>query len=173
MDHKGLIHLLNQWDLSGRQARWLEKVSEFDFEVIYVPGAENILSDTLSHLYSHNEPGTVCVRSKYTYHNVIDNDVLSAHTILMPVLVGKEGEAVSLPKCRGRKKAEPAETGRPETSHEFAAWVKDHFFWKVLSSVEGVSSKNKGNERLTIRIPARKQTLSKNNNTEASASASG
>ena len=56
-DHKGLIHLLNQHDLSGRQAHWLEKVSEFDFEVIYVPGAKNILSDALSCLYSNDEPG--------------------------------------------------------------------------------------------------------------------
>ena len=26
-DHKGLIHLLNQRNLSGRQARWIEKIS--------------------------------------------------------------------------------------------------------------------------------------------------
>ena len=101
------------------------------------------------------------------------------HAISMPVLVGKEGEAVSLPKRRGRKGAEPAETGRPETSREFAARVKDHFTLKgpiekgPVERLEGVSSKNKGNEKLTIRIPARKQTLSKNGNAEASASASG
>jgi hypothetical protein len=29
--------LLNQKNLSGRQARWLEKISSFDFEVVYVP----------------------------------------------------------------------------------------------------------------------------------------
>ena len=28
-DHKGLTHLLNQKNLSGRQARWLEKISTF------------------------------------------------------------------------------------------------------------------------------------------------
>ena len=33
-DHKGLIHLLNQKNLSGRQARWLEKISSFSFEVV-------------------------------------------------------------------------------------------------------------------------------------------
>lgn len=58
-DHKGLIHLLNQKNLLGRQARWLEKISEFDFVVVYVPGADNILSDALSRLYSNDEAGTV------------------------------------------------------------------------------------------------------------------
>lgn len=29
-DHKALIHLCNQRTLTGRQARWLEKISEFD-----------------------------------------------------------------------------------------------------------------------------------------------
>ena len=37
-DHKGLEHLLRQRNLSGRQARWIEKISEFDFEIVYVPG---------------------------------------------------------------------------------------------------------------------------------------
>jgi RNase H-like domain found in reverse transcriptase len=60
-DHKGLTHLLNQKNLSGRQAQWLEKISSFDFEVVYVPGNENVLADALSQLYSYNSPGTVSV----------------------------------------------------------------------------------------------------------------
>ena len=32
-DHKGLIYLLNQKNLSGQQARWLEKISSFTFKV--------------------------------------------------------------------------------------------------------------------------------------------
>jgi hypothetical protein len=36
-DNKGLIHLINQKNLSGRQARWIEKISSFDFEGKYVP----------------------------------------------------------------------------------------------------------------------------------------
>jgi hypothetical protein len=75
----------------------LEKVSEFDFKVIYVPGSQNILSDTLSRLYSNDEPGTVRARSEYMYHDVINNNVLSAHAISMPVLVRKEGKATLLP----------------------------------------------------------------------------
>ena len=47
MDHKGLEHLLHQRNLSGQQARWVEKISEFDFKVVYVPGSENVVADAL------------------------------------------------------------------------------------------------------------------------------
>lgn len=46
-DHQGLIFLFNQKNLSPRQSRWLEKMSAFDFDVIYVPGTDNVLSDAL------------------------------------------------------------------------------------------------------------------------------
>jgi hypothetical protein len=58
-DHKGLVHLLNQRNLSGRQARWMEKIGEFDFEVKYLPGVENLLLDTLSRMYAF-EPLVPC-----------------------------------------------------------------------------------------------------------------
>jgi hypothetical protein len=53
-DHKGLIHLLRQKNLSGRQARWCEKISEFDFDIVYVPGTENVVADALSRMYSND-----------------------------------------------------------------------------------------------------------------------
>ena len=58
-DHKGLIYLLNQRNLSGRQARWLEKISTFTFEVVYIAGSENIVADVLSRIYANDSPGTV------------------------------------------------------------------------------------------------------------------
>lgn len=58
--------LLEQKDLSGRQARWLEKLAEFDFEVKYVPGVENVLPDALSRMYEFDAPGTI--RSPSEYH---------------------------------------------------------------------------------------------------------
>ena len=33
-DHRGLIYLINQKSLSGRQARWMEKISSFMFDVV-------------------------------------------------------------------------------------------------------------------------------------------
>ena len=70
-DHsKGLIYLLNQKNLSGCQARWLEKISTF-------AGSENVVEDALSCIYSNDSVGTVHARSKHTYHDVLDNNTVS------------------------------------------------------------------------------------------------
>ena len=58
-DHKSLTYILDQKDLSGRQVRWLECLSKFDFQVLYVPGEENILPDVLSQMYEFDTPGTI------------------------------------------------------------------------------------------------------------------
>jgi hypothetical protein len=146
-DHKGLIHLVHQKDLSGRQARWMEKISEFDFEVVYVPGVENVLADALSRMYSNDAPGTVRARSEYTYHDVISNDALLSHGISMPVFAGMEAATV-VPRAPG------AETGRPETSREFATRMRDHF---VLKGPREQMEGGNGSKKLTIKIPAQKK----------------
>src|SRR5882762_9475545 len=58
-DHKGLIHLLNQKNLSGRQAHWMEKIGFFNFEVVYIAGSENVVADALSRLCSNDSSWTV------------------------------------------------------------------------------------------------------------------
>jgi len=80
--------------------RWMEKISEFDFEVVYVPGVENMLADALSCMYSNDAPGTVHARSEYMYHDVISNDVLLSHGISMPVFAGMEAATV-VPRALG------------------------------------------------------------------------
>ncbi len=95
-DHKGLVHLYNQKTLSGRQACWMEKLGEFDFEVQYVLGAENVLADALSRLWSNESPGMVHGCGVYTYHDVIDNNSIETHGISMPVLVGVEASCLML-----------------------------------------------------------------------------
>jgi hypothetical protein len=65
MDHKGLEHLLKQKNLSGQQARWMEAMGDFSFDVIYIEGAENILADALSRIYANDAPGTVRAPTEY------------------------------------------------------------------------------------------------------------
>nr|GEX01565.1 reverse transcriptase domain-containing protein [Tanacetum cinerariifolium] len=47
-DHKSLQHNLNQKDLNMRQRRWLELLSDYDCEICYHPGKENVVADALS-----------------------------------------------------------------------------------------------------------------------------
>jgi hypothetical protein len=64
-DHKGLEWITTQKKLSPRQARWLEVLSDFDFEIIHIPGITNTLRDALSRLYSDEPRGTVRAASEY------------------------------------------------------------------------------------------------------------
>ncbi|KAJ2917183.1 hypothetical protein MD484_g3247, partial [Candolleomyces efflorescens] len=122
-DHKGLTHLLNQRELSGRQARWMEKIGTFDFTVEYVPGVDNVLADALSRIYANDSSGTVCARSEYTYHDVINDDVIPVTDPPMPVFAGIEALAVSpqapvrrssrLKALDEAKLAQPKPAGKP------------------------------------------------------------
>ncbi|KAL7284496.1 hypothetical protein ACG7TL_001787 [Trametes sanguinea] len=96
-DHKGLTYLLTQKNLSARQVRWLEKIAEFDFEVEYVPGIENVLADALSRIYSYDAPGTVRAASEYVQHDDesgLLQGILESHAISAPVLTGVEAAAL-------------------------------------------------------------------------------
>ena len=54
-DHKSLIHFQTQPMLSGRQTRWLETLSRFNYVVEYMKGSENIVADALSRRIDHND----------------------------------------------------------------------------------------------------------------------
>nr|GFA36604.1 putative reverse transcriptase domain-containing protein [Tanacetum cinerariifolium] len=47
-DHKSLQHVLNQKELNMRQRHWLEQLADYDCEIHYHPGKENVVADALS-----------------------------------------------------------------------------------------------------------------------------
>ncbi|GJZ90520.1 putative reverse transcriptase domain-containing protein [Tanacetum coccineum] len=47
-DHKSLQHILDQKELNMRQRRWLKLLADYDCEIRYHPGKENVVEDTLS-----------------------------------------------------------------------------------------------------------------------------
>ncbi|GJS17896.1 putative reverse transcriptase domain-containing protein [Tanacetum coccineum] len=47
-DHKSLQHILDQNELNIRQRRWLELLSDYDYEIRYHPGKANVVADALS-----------------------------------------------------------------------------------------------------------------------------
>ena len=49
-DHYSLQYLRIHPNLSKRQARWFDFVSEFDFDIVHRPGKSNVVADPLSRL---------------------------------------------------------------------------------------------------------------------------
>nr|GEV65124.1 hypothetical protein [Tanacetum cinerariifolium] len=47
-DHKSLQYILNQKELNLRQQRWIELLSDYDWEIRYLPGKENVVGDALT-----------------------------------------------------------------------------------------------------------------------------
>jgi hypothetical protein len=47
-DHNGMKYLFDQPNLNARQSRWLEFVSEYDFDIKHIKGKENKVADALS-----------------------------------------------------------------------------------------------------------------------------
>ncbi|GJZ91582.1 putative reverse transcriptase domain-containing protein [Tanacetum coccineum] len=47
-DHKSLQHILRQKELNMRQRRWLGLLADYDCEICYHPGKENVVADALS-----------------------------------------------------------------------------------------------------------------------------
>jgi len=47
-DHQGLQWLNSKAELNGRQARWVESLSDIEYEVSYIPGPKNAVADALS-----------------------------------------------------------------------------------------------------------------------------
>ena len=48
IDHCGLKYLFDHPTLNARQARWLEFLCEFDFEIKHIKGKENKVANVLS-----------------------------------------------------------------------------------------------------------------------------
>nr|GEX83339.1 putative reverse transcriptase domain-containing protein [Tanacetum cinerariifolium] len=48
-DHKSLQYILSQKELNFRQRRWIELLSDYDFEIRYHLGKVNVVADALSH----------------------------------------------------------------------------------------------------------------------------
>ena len=59
MDHKSLEHFMRQEHFSPRQHQWIDVLSEFDFNIQYIPGKENKFADSLSRIYSDEPDGVV------------------------------------------------------------------------------------------------------------------
>lgn len=129
-NHKGLIHLLNQKFLSGQQAQWLEKISTFNFEVVYISGSENVLADAISRMYTNDSQGTEQSRSEFTQHDVLDNDVVVEieNKGDVPVLAGLEAQLATQRSSRVRHPTEKVVAGQEASAGFAGAAVNKKYF---------------------------------------------
>ena len=51
-DHNSLRYFLTQKDLNERQQKWVSNIQEFEFDIEYVKGKNNVVVDTLSRIPS-------------------------------------------------------------------------------------------------------------------------
>lgn len=58
-DHKALEHFMRQRNLSPGQHRWIDTLSEFEFDIQYIPGETNGFADALSRVYSDEPKGII------------------------------------------------------------------------------------------------------------------
>jgi hypothetical protein len=84
-DHKSLKYIFTQPDLNMRQRTWLELIKDYEIEVHYHPGKENVIADTLSLKSHYNYLPTVrLTREESSTQMLLD---LSLYNIsLTPVL---------------------------------------------------------------------------------------
>ncbi|GJY28648.1 putative reverse transcriptase domain-containing protein [Tanacetum coccineum] len=77
-DHKSLQHILDQKELNMRQRRWLELLADYDCEIRYHPGKENVVADALSR---KEQIKPLRVRSLVmTIHPNLPSQILKAQT---------------------------------------------------------------------------------------------
>jgi len=67
-----------------------------------------------------DSPRTVCSRSEYIYHDVVDDD-LEVDQQDIPILAGLEVQAAGQQPCKPHAKPIRGEMGRPEVACKFAA----------------------------------------------------
>nr|GEU85218.1 reverse transcriptase domain-containing protein [Tanacetum cinerariifolium] len=80
---KNLQHVLNQKELNMRQRHWLELLADYDCEIRYHPGKENVVADALSRkrIIKSHRVKPLSVRSLImTIHSNLPSQILEAQT---------------------------------------------------------------------------------------------
>ncbi|KAF8695684.1 hypothetical protein RHS03_07957, partial [Rhizoctonia solani] len=128
-DHRGLTFLMSQKGTSPRQARWFDTLSQFDFEIEYIPGETNTFADALSRIYSNEHKGVQRAGSEYVSDVDTEEETeavgVAASVITQPVEAGPEaavgaGEFVDIhaPVLRRSTRARRAPTRLDQSGAE-------------------------------------------------------
>jgi hypothetical protein len=64
-NHKALEFFKMQRHLNSRQARWMEFLTQFDFDITYIKGETNLVADALSRYYENDNWDELHKASQY------------------------------------------------------------------------------------------------------------
>lgn len=110
----------------------MELLSDFDFEIIYVPRTDNVLTNSLSCLYSNKSPGVVCAPSEYPQHDEDHPaDDPDNTEVTRPILTGLEANAIMLTRMGSGTKPKwtlKPKIGANESSAVFAKQIANKKF---------------------------------------------
>jgi hypothetical protein len=79
VDHSGLKYLFEQPILNFRQTRWLEFLSEYDFDIKHIKGKENKVVDALSRRIHLMHATVVSMHQSYLKRKNLDVVVTDQH----------------------------------------------------------------------------------------------
>ena len=95
-DHKTLENFNSQKDLSRRQSRWMELMSQFDAKIIYIKGEDNCVADALSRL-PDVDSSSVEQKARHPYTFCEDDDAeCTIASVVLPPDYGPWGTAKAL-----------------------------------------------------------------------------
>ncbi|GJW48309.1 reverse transcriptase domain-containing protein [Tanacetum coccineum] len=126
-DHKSLQHILDQKELNMRQRRWLELLADYDCEICYHPGKENVVADALS-WKERIKP--LRVRSLFmTIHPNIPSQILKTQTKAL-----KE-ENIKAENLRGMDKSFEIHHDGTRCSDKMYQDLKKLYWWPNMKAI--------------------------------------
>ena len=115
-DHRPLIHIMAQEKINWTQARWLDELALFDFEISYLPGKDNVVADLLSRPNGSGIDASVLVPHIAVGNCLLCRTHLTDDEFCLGVMPGETPDTPTGPPKKGGEELTSHPTFTDETS---------------------------------------------------------